>query len=150
MKSQFTNWPYLLAILSVAFSVVIAIAFYRLISNPSRFIGPFVPFALFFGYAWVWMVLIELRTKAISITIAEGEIRVRRFIGLSTTIIYPFQILDGYQLSILKDRFGDYEYLYLMSGDKKAVKISEKFHSNYQELKTTVINLGFKNLGLEY
>jgi hypothetical protein len=37
-----------------------------------------------------------------------------------------------------------------MSGDKKAVKISEKFHSNYQELKTTVINLGFKNLGLEY
>nr|WP_294946123.1 hypothetical protein [uncultured Mucilaginibacter sp.] len=149
MKSKFRYWAYFLAIFSIACSVMMIMVLSGRALNSNMAIAPFIIFCLFFLFVWVYLVLGEMRTKAISVTIDEDEIRVRRFIGLSTTKIYPFSTFDGYRLSILTDKAGNYEYLYLILGDKKAVKISEKFHANYQELKRTIINKGVKNLGFE-
>jgi hypothetical protein len=43
---------------------------------------------------------------------------------------------EGFKTSKLSSRAGTYEYLYLLVGNKKTIKLSEFYHRNYSEIKT--------------
>ena len=62
--------------------------------------------------------------------------------------LYAFKEFDGYKISILPSEYQDYEYLYLMSNQKKIIKVSQFYHSNYLDLKKA-IETKTRNLGEE-
>lgn len=149
MKSRFRYWAYFLAFLALGFSVILIMELTGNILNPTMPIGFFLVFTLFFIYVWIWLVFGELRTKIIYIDFAYSSFTIKRFLGLSASKSYYFDTFDGYKTSILFSQSGSYEYLYLMIGNKKIIKLSEFYHSNYKELKQFVINQNIKYLGFE-
>ena len=96
----------------------------------------------------IWLVYGELRTKAIKVKIESDNISVNSFFGLSSSRLYTFKEFDGYKISILPSEYQDYEYLYLMSNQKKIIKVSQFYHSNYLDLKKA-IEIKTRNLGEE-
>jgi hypothetical protein len=102
----------------------------------------------FFPFVIVWLFFGELRTKMIKVTIEDDHIFVNRFGGLLSATRYSLKDFSGFKTSHLRSRGGVYEYLYLMQSDKKAVKISEYYHSNYStlkaELQPKIEDLGFE------
>ena len=92
----------------------------------------------------------ELRTKAVKIYIGNSSIAKKSFLGLGLETTYNFSDLSGYKTSKLSSKNGTYEVLYVMSGDKKVIKLSEFYHSNYKELKADLMRKNLKSLGVEY
>lgn len=90
----------------------------------------------------------ELRIKAVQVKIEYNYIIIKSFLGLGTTKKYEFIDFDGYKISILPSEYEDYEYLYLVKNQKKIIKISQFYHSNYTEIKQA-ISKKTKNLGKE-
>jgi hypothetical protein len=120
------------------------------ISNNIPAILYIVFFAVFFIYIICLLFFGELRTKAIVVVINDQAIIKKGFIGLGVKKIYAINNLSGFKISSLHSRSGTYEYLYLMIGNKKVVKLSEYYHKNYKELKQLLVRKNVKNLGVEY
>ena len=68
----------------------------------------------------------ELRTKVIAVTIDEASIIVRSFIGIGPNKLFALDEFDGFTTSLLESNYAEYEYLYLMKGNKKKVKHQSK------------------------
>jgi hypothetical protein len=139
IKSKFRLWaflpPVLVLMVSFLLGLIVAVSF-----QPKVDISSFVAFfvVLLFVFILLWLVLGELRTKEIKVTIDGDQIKVRNFLGAGMTKFYRFNEVDGFKTSILEARQGDYEYLYLIKNNRKVVKLSEFYHRNYKELKQVI------------
>lgn len=80
----------------------------------------------------------------------DGDvISVRKFGGLGEKRDFLFSEFDGFKTSLqLYIGRGNLEYLYILNGKRKTIKISEAYHSNYRDLKVA-IGLKIPNLGNE-
>ena len=151
MSSKFTWWVLLPAFVSIILFITIFITankgliFFSL--DTPLFFKMF--FIIFFIYLLIMLISGELRIKAIKIIINDSYLVKRGFIGVGIRKTYFFDRLDGYKTSIISSRSGSYEYLYIMKGNKKVVKLSEFYHSNYKDLKRELIKKGIRNLGVE-
>ncbi|MBK5271830.1 MAG: hypothetical protein JJE22_12535 [Bacteroidia bacterium] len=105
-----------------------------------------------FLFILVWVIFGELRTKVIAVAIEGNSIKVGSFFGLGFSKKYYFNQLTGFKVSVLTTKTTSYEYLYLMVNNKKVIKISEFYHSNYSEMKdyitAKVHDLGYENFNL--
>ncbi len=99
-------------------------------------------------FIWTWMLFGEIRTKAVKVTIAQNHITVSHYIGFGKKKRYSLAAFDGYKTSILPSEYDTYEFLYLMTDNKKRIKLSQFYHKNYKELKDNLTRK-VKNLGNE-
>jgi hypothetical protein len=77
----------------------------------------------------------------------EGEeIIVSNFLGLGAKRVYILSQFDGFETALLPSRYNTYEYLYLIENGRKAVKLSQFYHSNYADMKIALISK-VRNLG---
>ncbi|MBK9249052.1 MAG: hypothetical protein IPM69_13295 [Ignavibacteria bacterium] len=86
-----------------------------------------------------WLLLGEVRTKAIVISLDDQSLTVRGYYGIGTICQYSYSDFEGYTTSDLPtESGGTYQYLYLMKNGAKVVKLSEFYHKNYEELKQEI------------
>ena len=109
------------------------------------------PFAILlavalFIFTWIWVLFGELRTKVIKVYIESEELIVSNYCGLGAKRIYSIPQFDGFETALLPSRYDTYEYLYLMENGKKVVKLSQFYHSNYEDLKQ-ILSSKIQNLG---
>jgi hypothetical protein len=150
MKSKFSFAGYLPVILGFALAVLMA-GFIVLVVN--KMMSPpdlrSLPLILILSFTLVWLFWGEFRTKMIKIAINGDIISVNRFGGLGKTRTYLLSEFDGFKTS--RQSYGArgiLEYLYLMNGGQKTIKLSEAYHKNYQDLKAA-IQPKVKDLGYE-
>lgn len=98
-----------------------------------------LPLELWLSVMLVWLFWGEFRTKMIKVVIEGDVISVRKFGGLGKKRDFLFPEFDGFKTSMqpYKAR-GILEYLYILKGNRKIIKISEAYHKNYHELKVAV------------
>ncbi|MFB9845234.1 hypothetical protein [Mucilaginibacter ginsenosidivorans] len=149
MKSKFRFWAYLLGLLMIVFSVMLVGVLSGSALNKNIPFGFFLIACLFFLFVWIWMFFGELRTKAISFNVEHRSFIVKPYLGLGTAKKYDLDDIAGFKTSILSSKSGSYEYLYLLAGGKRIVKLSEFYHSNYIQIKKYLIAINIKNLGME-
>jgi len=149
MKSKFRFWAYFVTFITVFFSIILFLALSNKVFDPTMPLIFFLFFNLFFVYMLIWLIFGELRSKIISIDIEYSSFNIKRYLGLGKSKTYYFDQLDGYKTSILSSRSGSYEYLYLMSGQRKIAKLSDYYHKNYHEMKRVIFSHHIKNLGFE-
>ena len=150
MKSKFRYWAFLVAALSAFFFGMLFMVLTGNVLNPNMSLGAFLCFSSFFCFVWIWLVFGELRTKVVAVEFDSYEVTVIRYLGLFASKTYRFEKIEGYRLSILPSKSGDYEYLYLIYNGRKIIKLSEFYHLNYKELKRAVIERRIKSLGFEH
>lgn len=138
----------LAAIVSCIFLCIFCLLFVILSGISDLPLFASIPILLLFFFILIWLVYGELRTKAIKVIISSNKVIVKNFMGLGLGKDYGFKEFDGYKISILPSEYKEYEYLYLYIGQKKIIKISQFYHSNYDELKK-LITSKTKNLGEE-
>jgi hypothetical protein len=150
MKSKFMSGAYILAFLIILFTLMgisfLALFFFFIANIPVGFI---IVVNVFFIFAWIWLVFGELRTKVVSLDIGYDNFIVKGYFGFGTPKTYYFTDVEGYRTSILPASMVVYEYLYVISGGKKVIKLSQFYHKNYEELKAAIINANIKYLGFE-
>lgn len=151
MKSRFSIKCYILLTLPflLTFGVIHYLIWYNDASHPKATIYGPVFFVSIVSFTSIWLLFGELRNKMVSITIDDHSISARKFAGLSESKKYHFSSIDGFKISVLSSRGADNEYLYIMKGKRKLIKISDFYHKNYQELKEQIelktTNLGYEN-----
>jgi len=145
INSKFKIRAFIIAFLLISLTGLIV---FILINIKLFSLAKIIFYAFFLGISWIFLFYGELRTKAISFTIDPESITIRRYWGLGKKKEYSLSCFDGFKTSLLRSNAGTYEYLYLMIGDKKIVKISAYYHRNYLEIKK-FLNHHIKNLGFE-
>ena len=85
-----------------------------------------------------WIVLGELRTKAIKVSLSYDRIEVRRYLGRGTPTEYWFSEMEGFVTVLQPSEYRDYESLSLVKDGQRIIKLSEFYHENYFELKETI------------
>ena len=150
MKSKFAFSSYF-PVLIIAL-LLFGIIFYGILLSGNIIPAPSIkalPLLVIVSFIIVWLFCGELRTKMIKVAIEGDTIEVRNFGGLGKKKIYLFRDLNGFKTSRqVYGARGILEYLYLMVGNRKAIKISEVYHKNYKDLKE-LIESKTKNLGYE-
>lgn len=125
-------------------AVLFCLLIYVIADSVSRFMEASVTsdpildivYFVFMLLALCWVSFGELRTKALAVNIQKnGLICVRPFYGLGPEKVYKLSDFDGSHTSLLAAKSNTFEYLYLMQGNKKVLKLSEYYHKNYDELK---------------
>lgn len=107
-----------------------------------------IPLLLFLLFFIVWLFFGEARTKLVKVSIENDAISVRGFMGIGVLKRYYFNEFEGYKTAILPSEYQEFEYLYLFLKGRKAIKISQFYHSNYAEMKLAIAKKT-KNLGIE-
>lgn len=148
MRSKFSLWAYFVFFYTALFScmllfTILAMFYFDIV--PYIF---YVIITLVLVFVCSWLILGELRLKIVSVDIGIDSIKLKRFLGLGRQTVLYFDQMDGFKISYLPSSATVYEYLYLMSGEKKVLKLSQFYHKNYDELKRT-ISESLKNLGEE-
>ncbi len=145
VESKFNFWSFVAVISSLLLFVLL---FYILckIGIMNLPVYASIPLLALLLFLMVWLLFGEIRTKLIKIKIENNSITVKNFIGLGIEKKYYFREFDGYKISILPSEYQDFEYLYLFAEQRKVIKISQFYHSNYAELKQSIIRKT-KNLG---
>lgn len=147
VESKFKIWT-LSAIFSGIFLCIVCLLFLIISGISDLPLFASIPILLLFLFILIWLVYGELRTKAIKVKINSNNVNVKNFMGMGSGKDYGFKEFDGYRISILPSEYREYEYLYLFIGQKKVIKISQFYHSNYDELKR-LLTSKTKNLGEE-
>jgi hypothetical protein len=150
MKSKFSSASYFLLLLG--FPVAIGLVLYLVVLLKGLIPTPplkGLPLALLLSFTLVWLFWGEFRTKMIKVEIDGDVISVRKFGGLGKKRDFLFSEFDGFKTSLQPyGARGILEYLYILNGNRKTIKISEAYHSNYHDLKVA-IGLKIPNLGNE-
>lgn len=147
IKSKFTFNAFLIPFFIMALvgsSILIIIGNWPITGENLRLIDIYI--SCIFILAICWLLLGEFRTKVIIVEIANHSIRKKNYLGLDKD--YEFRYFDGFFTSIIRSKRVDYEYLYLIKGNIKAIKLFEFYHQNYAELKNEVSKHS-KELGFE-
>lgn len=150
MRTKFTIKSYFVILLTCAFAFFVVKITYIFLYDPyyddKLFPKIFVPTLISFSF--LYLLFGEIRTKNIIVELENKEIKVKRFFGLKIDF-YRFSEIEGWKYSNLTSKGGTYEYLYLYNfNNKKIIKISEFYHSNYLEVKDFV-KANFKSLGFD-
>ena len=136
IKSRFTFWAFLLPVLSIALAVMLCLMIGVHIFATAKY--PLLGMGFLYGlllFILVWLVYGELRTKVISVQVDKKTITVKKYLGLGATKEMQLSEFDGYIIAHLPHEYDTKEYLYLVKGNKKIIKISEFYHRNYSEIK---------------
>ncbi len=147
VESTFNKWTLTAIFSSILLSIVFLL--FLIIQGVGKlplFAG--VPILLLMVFIIIWLVYGELRNKAIKVIINSDSVTAMHFLGLGAGTSYAFKEIEGYKISRLPSEYQEYEYLYLFIGRKKIIRLSQFYHSNYAELKKSIIS-GIKNLGEE-
>lgn len=145
MESKFKIVSYfILLFLLFTTGLFIKILFDFTTTFNSKFAGIFVVILLFFV---VFIIFIELNDKIIAIKFEQNDIKINRFCGIKNPVFIDNKEIEGFHNSIVTTKYGSYNYIYLMKGNKKIAKISDQYHKNFKEL-SSEIEKRYKNLGL--
>jgi hypothetical protein len=137
MRSKFNAGAYILAVLIIVFTIMMCflLSLYFWVDLP---LGLIIIVNLLFIFAWIWLVIGELRTKVVSVNIGYDNFIVKGYFGLGAAKTFYFNDVEGYKISILPAELTVYEYLYVISAGKKVIKLSQFYHKNYEELKESI------------
>jgi hypothetical protein len=140
VKSRFNYWVILPVLTSLGVATLIGWFIVQMVENTLPIPNTTaLAMLIVWTYTLIWAFWGEFRTKTITVSIDGNAISVRRFGGLSKKREYLISDFEGFKIS--KQYYGargDLEYLYLMKEGYKAVKISQVYHKNYQELKKAI------------
>lgn len=152
IQSQFTKWAFIVLLTSIGLLFVVTFS----IIQGEMFFSPKTPilFTIFFILFFLWMLFIlilgELRTKTIFVTIDHDTILKRSFLGIGPKTEFRIDQLTGFRTSTISSKAGDFEFLYLIDNTKKVIKLSSFYHQNYPDIKSSLLRHRIKNLGTEY
>ena len=147
MSSKFSYWIILVGLIAtivVGFGITIVYKYEHDVKASTVFNIFFIIWYLFLAS---FIILGELRTKCIKITLNFDYLERAGFFGFGLNSRYYYSQFEGYSLSDLYSKGKAYEFLYLIKDGKKIVKISEYYHSNYFELKKFIIQKDIVFLG---
>ena len=146
VRSTFTRWIFLpLAMLALVIGVLLIVSF----SLVDRLNDDWIPVTVFyicFLFVFCWLVFGEMRVRMIAVEIANDHLVVASFLGLGKKREWYFLELDGYETVLLPSRYSTYEYVFILRGGKRVVRLSAYYHRNYEELKTLIARK-LKHLG---
>lgn len=147
--SKFKYWIILIGLISIVIIGIGVVIIYHLKDivekdTPILFKVFFIIWYLFFASI---IMLGEVRTKCVKVTLYAEYLERAAFFGLGLKSKYYYLELEGYSLSDLYSKGRMYEYLYIVKDGKKIVKISEFYHANYFDLKNMIIRKDIRNLG---
>lgn len=149
MITRFTIKAFLPLILSVIIPILFVKISFQFFNDPyyenTLFPKIFVPGILILSFLITFFG--EVKAKFISVEFTQHEIIVKRFLGLQTKS-YEVTAIEGWKYSHISSKGATYEYLYLYENGQKAVKLSQFYHKNYDEVKRYV-KAAFKDLGYE-
>ncbi|MEJ7588296.1 MAG: hypothetical protein WKI04_12115 [Ferruginibacter sp.] len=148
IESKFKTGTLTGIIISLVMLVILIVGLIIFIVKSNDNILMFVIALIPFLVILIWLTWGEIRTKGIRVTIGPEKLTRSNFFGMGTVRTFGNAEIDGYKISVSPSEYQDYEYLYLMTGNRKTIKISEFYHSNYFELKKE-ISKRFKKLGEE-
>jgi hypothetical protein len=148
VKSRFKFWS-LLAIISSLLLLGVLIYFVFKFGIMNLPLYATIPLFVLLILCVVWLLFGEIRTKLVKVNVEGDTITVKNFIGFGIEKKYYFKELRGYKISMLPSEYQEYEYLYLLLKERKAIKISQFYHSNYVEIKQAIIRKT-KSLGTEH
>lgn len=138
IKSKFSLWTFLPIGLLLLVTGSLAFVIQSLFYTPNTPSFRIIVFIMFFAFTWVWLVFGELRTKIVKVEVEGNQISVANYFGIGSKKVFSFSQFEGLQTAILPSRYYTYEYLYLIKDNKKAIKLSQFYHSNYAELKSAL------------
>ena len=121
---------------------------YILTSTDLYDILPGVLVFVFTLFLWVVMVWGELRLKMSRLYFKEGVMEIISFWGLWGKRICYYEHITGFKTLLEPALPTPYECITLMNGEKKLLRISQFYYSNYDEIKLLVTNT-FQDLGRE-
>lgn len=135
MRSYFQAILWLLTTL-----MIIALVYY---ANGQLWLLALVPLLLF---VWSWLLLGEMRNKAIRLELEHDWVTIRGYYGLGKPKQYWLGEISGLRSSVLSSENGSFDYLYLVLDDKRIACISSFHHRNFEEIRG-VLQLKLKDLG---
>jgi len=109
-----------------------------------------VLYALSILFFLSFLILGELRNKAIKIELQQDYISKRNFLGFGLKEKYLYSDLDGFKIGEVHSRSRFYECIYLTKDGRKVVNISEFYQENYRELKAILMQKRLSYLGKEF
>lgn len=145
VESKFKSGVLILIITSLVFCIALLFIFLQ-IGIAQLPLYATVPLIFLLLSIIVWIVFVEFRTKAIHIKIDGESKTVKNYLGQGVEKRFYFKEFTGYKLSIKSSEYEEFAYLYLIQNQKKAIKISQFYHSNYNEMKQAIIKKT-KNIG---
>ncbi|TRW23397.1 hypothetical protein FMM05_14490 [Flavobacterium zepuense] len=77
----------------------------------------------------------SFRTKIVAVSFDDYSLTVKRYFGFGKPHKYFLNDITGYFTSSVWGRYSRHEYIYIMAGTKKVAKISEQYHSNFNEIR---------------
>lgn len=92
----------------------------------------------------------QLNHKAHKIIINDSSIIRVRWFGFGLKKVYKISNIEGFLTYSISGKKNANEYLYLISGNEKIVKLSTYYHQNYQELKLSIVQHQIRNLADEH
>lgn len=149
MKSEFKPAGYTVSFGAFLFLVCSIFLTVNKIIDPADSLGAVLILGLMFLCMDIYLVFGELRSKIIAVNFEINGISNIGFLGLFKPRTYFFDEIDGFKIVYISNRERSYEYLYLIAGDKKIIKLSEFYHKNYKELKREILSRNMKYLGSE-
>lgn len=147
LQSKFSfSVAVLIAILAFFTALILINLFARDKDDPEPFRS--TPYLIMAIFIWFWLFLVELRGNVVKVVLQENQISVSKFAGLAPKRIYKYSSFEGFQIINVPMMRGrrPYQYLCLIEKGKRVVKISERYHDNYDELKNYLANK-LKDLG---
>ncbi|MFB0494583.1 hypothetical protein ABID99_000820 [Mucilaginibacter sp. OAE612] len=153
MKSRFHFWPVFFILMCLFLNCLIF--FYVFINfdilfahgKPLHFLS--FPYVIF-NCNTISLIGYQLNHKAHKIIINDSSIiRVRCF-GFGLKKVYKISDIEGFLTYAVSYKKNAGEYLYLISGNERIVKLSTYYHQNYQELKLSLVQHQIRNLANEH
>lgn len=145
LQTRFKPWGNLPLIISLLLIILLYVFMIVLSSNL-----PIYGYVLITG-AFILtasLIIIELKNKTVLITVENDVVRSAKFMGWGAKTTIPMSDITGYKTCIVPREWESTEVLFLVSGNKKLIRLSEYYHLNYDELRH-FFSTRFKNLGQE-
>lgn len=139
VRSRFTINAYFLPFSFVLFGVAPFVLDFLMSNEPKN--GS-VFFLLICILSWTTSVFCvwEFINHLIHIELTEREIIIRKYIGLGSKTRFPWDELDGFEITVRTSRSEKYEVLHVKKGKKIVIRISQFYIENYVEIKRAVMN----------
>lgn len=143
IRSRFTINAYLLPFAFVLFGVAPFVLDFLMSNEPKN---SRVFFLLICILSWTTSVFCvwEFIKHLIHIELTEREIIIRKYIGLGSKTRFPWDELDGFEITERTSRSEKYEVLHVKKGKKIVIRISQFYIENYVEIKRAAVNKRFE------
>lgn len=145
MKSKFNFRVYLIPILIIfSFGLGIIGLIDALLKNDFENNKNQILLGVLFIIAFGLIFLHEVKTKLTTIIFTNNNIETTDWFKKRNII--KFNEINGFETRIVRGKYENYEYLYILKNGQRIATISQTYHENYLDLKRLVLE-NFKNLG---